>query len=189
MKPTLLLGTIIVAFAGFFGYYGVYLPQQAARAQVPLALQKEWSDQRAQADVASLLQRIEEYRRRLAPDSDASLLVNQVVSLANVAGVQLTRIVPESPRDVGGVTRLGVDLQFTSSYHQLGSFLDQIERAPTFIRVDRVEFSDAGGFNPSGQPSTQRPIHVVLSTLYVPPFSLADAPAGTSGPAGARPNS
>ncbi len=177
MQRTLVVGAMIVAFAGYFSYHSLYLPTRAARAQVPLALQKEQADQRAQADVAALVQNIEQYRRRLAPEADASWLVNQVVSLANAAGVQLSRIIPESPRDLGGVTRLGVDLQFTASYHQLGTFLDRIEQAPAFIRVDRVELSNSGGV----EPSSQRSIHVVLSTLFVRPFLFPGAAAGASG--------
>lgn len=175
MKRTLVVGAILVAFAGYFGYHGVYLPARAARAQMPLALQQEQADQRVQVEVAALVQEIEQSRRRLAPAPDASWLVNQVVSLANAAGVQLTRIVPESPRDLGSVTRLGVDLQFSASYHQLGTFLAHIEGAPAFIRVDRVELSDAGGV----EPSSQRSIHLVLSTLYVQPFLFPGAGALT----------
>ena len=79
MKRTLVVGAILVAFAGYFGYHGVYLPTRAARAQVPLALQQEQADQRVQAEVAARVEEIEQYRRRLAPEPDASWLVNQVV--------------------------------------------------------------------------------------------------------------
>ena len=69
------------------------------------------------------------------------------------------------------MTRLGVSLQVSASYHQLGAFLDRIERAPVFIRVDRADLSGASDTH----PSSERTIHVVLSTLYIPPFTLADA--------------
>ena len=169
LKRTLLPGTIIVAFAGFFGYHMVYRPQQAKLAEYPRALEREQGDYQAQTDVASLVERIESYRRRLAPQADTSWLVNEVVSVANDVGVQVTRIVPESPRDFQGVTRLGVSLQVTASYHQLGAFLDRIERAPVFIRVDRADLSGASDAN----PSSERTIQLVLSTLYIPPFRLA----------------
>ena len=173
LKQTLLLGTIIVAFAGFFGYHKVYRPQQAKLAEYPQVFEHEQADYQAQADVAALAERIESYRRRLSPEADTSWLVNEVVAVANDVGVQVTRIVPDPLRDVQGVTRLGVSLQVSASYHQLGAFLDRIERSPVFIRVDRAELS--GGSETASSP--ERTIQVVLSTLYVPPFTLADTHA------------
>jgi Tfp pilus assembly protein PilO len=169
LKQTLLLGTIIVAFAGFFGYHVAYVPQRAKLSEYPRVLEREQADYQAQAEVAALVERIESYRRRLPPKTDTSWLVNEVVSVANDVGVQVTRIVPEPPRDVQGVTRLGVSLQVSASYHQLGAFLDRIERAPVFIRIDRADLSGPSEVN----ASSERTIHVVLSTLSVPPFRLS----------------
>ena len=170
IQQTLLPGVMIVAFAGFFGYHMVYRPQQAKLAEYPLELAREQVEYQAQADVAALVERLESYRRRLPPEANTSWLVNEVVSVANDVGVQVTRIVPEPPRDLQGMTRLGVSLQVSASYHQLGAFLDRIERAPVFIRVDRTDLSGASG----ATPSSERTIQVVLSTLYIPPFLLAD---------------
>lgn len=169
LKQTLLLGTIIVAFAGFFGYHMVYRPQQAKVAEYPRVLEREQADYQAQADAAALMERVESYRRQLPPEADTSWLVNEVVSVANDVGVQVTRIVPEPPRDLEGVTRLGVSVEVSASYHQLGAFLDRIERAPVFIHVDRADVADAS----TGDSSSERTIHVVLSTLYIPPFRLS----------------
>ncbi|MBI4003895.1 MAG: type 4a pilus biogenesis protein PilO [Candidatus Omnitrophica bacterium] len=170
MKQTLLPGAIIVAFAGFFGYHMVYRPQQVKLAEYPRQLAREQADYQAQADVAALAERVESYRRRLPREGDTSWLVNEVVSVANDVGVQVTRIVPEPPRDFQGVTRLGVSLQVTASYHQVGAFLDRIERGALFIRVDRADLSGASDIH----PSSERTIQLVLSTLYVPPLTLAD---------------
>ena len=170
IKQTLLPGAIIVAFAGFFGYHMVYRPQQAKLAEYPREFEREQVDYQAQADVAALVERLESFRRRLPPKADTSWLVNEVVSVANDVEVQVTRIVPEPPRDLQGMTRLGVSLQVTASYHQLGAFLDRIERAPVFIRVDRADLSGASDTH----PSSERTIQLVLSTLYIPPFLLAD---------------
>ena len=183
IKQTLLLGTIIVAFASFFGYHMVYRPQQAKLAEYPRVFEREQADYQAQADVAALVERVEAHRRRLPPEANTSWLVNEVVSVANDVGVQVTRIVPEPPRDLQGVTRLGVSLQVTASYHQLGAFLDRIERAAVFIRVDRADLSGASDIN---NPSSERTIQVVLSTLYIPPFMLADTPAPTATLASSR---
>ena len=173
IQQTWLPGAIIVAFAGFFGYHFVYRPQQAKLAEYPRVLEHQQADYQAQADVAALVERVESYRRRLPAQADTSWLVNEVVSVANDVGVQVTRIVPEPSRDFQGMTRLGVSLQASASYHQLGAFLDRIERAPVLIRVDRADLSGASDAN----PSSERAIQLVLSTLYLPPFVLADPPA------------
>jgi len=183
MKGTLLLGTIIVAFAGWLGYYTVYRGQEAERARLQAALHEERTNQRNQADVAAVLEEIERYRQRLSPTADTSWLVKEVLALADAVGVQLTRIVPEPTRDLGGVSRLGLDLQFLASYHELGAFLDRLEHAPPFIRVDRVELMPTGTTG-QDQKATS---HVVLSTFYVPPVALSTAAgSGLSGSVSVR---
>ena len=52
-------------------------------------------------------------------------------------------------------------VQITASYHQLGTFLDQIEQSDRFITVERISMGYA---RDEGLPS----IRVAPSTLYLP---------------------
>ena len=163
MKETLVAGTIIVALTGFFGYHGIYGRQQAERARLLMELQAEQETQRAAADVAQVLQQIERFRERLSPTNDTSWLLNEVVKIADDAGVQPARIAPETPKALGPFTHLAVSLQFAASYHQLGSFLDQVERGTPFIRVESLRVSQAQS---SGSEGARAAVTLVLSTLY-----------------------
>ena len=170
MKPMLLLATIGVALVGFIGYHGVYVPQQEQVRLIQGQIDQERANQHAQQTVAALLEQLRQYRTHLPPEPDPSWLVRQVVSLGQESGIQVTSILQEPPKPFESFTLLAVTLQFTASYHTLGRFLDQLEHAPPFIRVDRLELADV---NPTTGDAT---IHLTVSTLYVPPLVQA-APA------------
>jgi hypothetical protein len=68
----------------------------------------------------------------------------------------------------------GINVQFTATYHKLGAFLDRLERATLFIRVDQLELSDPA--KDTGEAS----IRLTVSTLYVPSL----APGGEASPHG-----
>ena len=165
MNQTLLLGAIGVALAALFGYHSIYAPKQEQVRVIQEQITQEQGDQQARTDVAALLQHLERYRKRLAPEPDTSWLVREVVALSKRAGVQLATINQDAPQAFQKSTRLGVTFQFTAAYHQVGAFLDELERADHFFRVEHLDINRA---QEADQPSTVR---LVVSTLYVPPVS------------------
>ncbi len=167
MKPTLLLGVIGVAFVGFLGYYRLNGGQQQQVRLTHTQIAQEQDNQHAQADVASLLHQLEGYRKRLPPEPDPSWLVREVVAVGQPLGLQFTTITQGTPQEFSEFTRLTVTLEFTASYHQLGTFLDQVEHATPFLRVDRIDISSATGRDEAV------PVHVNLSTFYLPPIRAA----------------
>ena len=171
MKPTLLIGIVEVALAGFLGYNMLYLPKQREVQRVRAQQGEERTHQQTQTEVAAYLQQIERYRKRLPPEPDPAWLVRELVDLAKEPGVQLTSISQDEPQSLGQFTRLAVRLQLSATYHQLGSFLDAVERSDHFMRVDRLDIQQQG--------STDRPaIQLTFSTLYVSPLTTAAANAG-----------
>ena len=161
-QQTLLLVGIGVASVVLIGYHGLYAGQRKRVELIRGYVAQEQADQQATSNVAVLLAQLEQYRRRLAPEPDTSWLVKQVVSVSQDAGVQLASITQETPEAQQEFTRLTIHLQFSSNYHQLGQFLDRLEHAPPFIRVDRLEVTEPeGGHGPAM-------IGLVLSTFYVP---------------------
>ena len=162
MKPTLLLGGIGVALTALLGYNAVYGPYQRQVGVIRSQLADEQLTQRTQADVAALLQQVEQYRTQLPTEPDPSWLIREVVALSQKAGVQLTTINQEQPSVTEQSTRLAVTLQLSSSYHQFGAFLDEIEHADRFLQVDSVRMNR---FQSTGPIS----VEVTVSTLYLPP--------------------
>lgn len=162
MKPMMVMAGLGVVLGAFVSYNYVHQPQQKQVRRAETAIEEERAKQALQESVAALLKQVEQHRGRLATEPDSALLYREVVARAQQAGVQVTTIAQEPPQALQQYTRLGVNLQFTASYHQLGTFIDQLERAPLFIHVDRLE---------AGEPfsADQASIKLVLSALYLPP--------------------
>lgn len=164
MKPMVLMAGLGVVLGGFLSYNYVHKSQQQQVRRIKASIDQERAKHQWQEEVAVLLQQVEQYRKRLAAEADSSILYREVVALAQQAGVQVTTIAQEPPQTFQQYTRLGVNLQLSASYHQLGAFIDRLEQAPLFIHVDHLE---------AGEPFSgdQVSVKLVLSTLYVPPAS------------------
>ncbi len=172
MNQTLLLGLIGVVLAGLFGYHGIYAPKQKQVRVIQTQITDEQTNQQAQANVAGLLKQVEQYRDRLAPEPDTSWLAREVVALSKGVGVQLSAINQDAPQAVKKFTRLSISLQFSASYHQVGQFLDALERSDRFLHVDRL---DMGRPAEDGKSAIVR---LTVSTFYVPPVAKMAAASG-----------
>ena len=164
MKPTFLVGVIGLALTGVIGYHGLYVRQQERAHLIHAQAEQEQAKQDTQQELASLLIQIEQYRKRLPPEPDPSWLVREAVAFGQKAGLELTTIAKESPQQFQQFTRLAISVQFTATYHQLGTFLDYLESSDRFIRVEHLEMSSPK--ETEGKAS----IRLVLSTVYLPPL-------------------
>lgn len=164
MRPFFLLAGIGVALSALLGYNVIHVPQQEQVRLSQAQVAEEQATQQVQAEVAALLSQVERYRTRLPEEPDPAALVRDVVELAQQSGVQLTSITrgtPETPQGFSDVTRLTVDLAGSASYHQLGAFLDALERSERFLRVERFAISRARDQEPTA-------VQMSVSTLYLP---------------------
>ena len=162
MKPALLLQAVGVALFVLIGYNFIYVPQRKETRLVQDQLAREQTKQRLATDTADVLEQLSAYRHRLPPEPDSSWLVREVVATAQRSGIELTTISQTAPQNLPQFTFLSVDVQFTATYHQLGAFLDHLERSASFIRVDNLSVN---AFGDQGQTAVQ----ASLSTLCVPP--------------------
>ena len=164
MKSTLLIGAVILAVMFPVGYNMVYSPQQAKLHAIQQQMAKEQANQQAQIETDALLRQLEQERIRLPKEPNPSWLVSEAVALGEKAGLQLTNISQEPNQALGPYTRLAISLEFSASYHQLGTFLDRVEQSPSYIRVETLTVAP----NPNHQELAQ--IKLILSTAYVPPI-------------------
>ena len=165
MKPLLVSGLLAFAVAGLLGYNVVYKGYQEKLHLVQTHIAQEQATQRLQKEVADLYRQIEQYRKRLAPQPDPSWLVNQVAAFGEQSGLKFSTIDREAPQELSQYTRLAVTLQFSATYHQLGLFLDQVERAQYFFRVERLDVAKP---DRTGDAAS---VLLVLSTVYLRPVS------------------
>ena len=162
-RPVPLLIGIGVFMAALIGYNALYIPQQEQVRLSQAKIVEEQATQQVQAEVTGLLSRAERYRARLPQEPDPSALVRDVVELAQRSGLQMTSITREPPEASAEFTRLSVTLQCTASYHQLGAFLDALERSDRFLQVDHLQMDRRA-------PTEPIAIRLTMSTLHVPPL-------------------
>ena len=164
MKPAVLIVATGVVASALIGYNAVYAPQERQVRVIEATISQERVNQATRADVATLLTSVEQYRKRLPREPSPSWIVHEAVTLSHQAGVQLATISQAAAQPYEQFTRLSVDIHFRASYHQLGSFLDAIENASSFLFVDHLEILES---HDSGDQAT---MHLALGTLYVPPL-------------------
>ncbi len=171
MKPTLLLAAMGVALTGMFGYHAIYARQQAQLRVIRSQITDAQADQGTQQVAAGLMKELEGYRKRLAPEPDPSWLVRETMSLMNASGLQLTSVAQEAPRAVSTTpfTRLSISLQCRGTYHQVGEFVDRLERAGVFIKVETLDLAPPV----KDGLSTAR---LVISTVHAPSVVPAGMP-------------
>ena len=162
MKPLPIVLAIIVATACGIGYYGIHVPAQNEVRLIQTQIAEERANQNTKGDVSALLSQIERYRERLPKDADPSWLAQEVMALAQKTGIQLATITQDAPQQLDTSTHLSVNLQLTATYHQLGAFLDEVERSPHFIRVDRLSVDRIEG-------DDRGLVQVTFSTVVLPP--------------------
>ena len=165
MNQTLLAGALGLALTGLVSYNLVHVPQRRAAELIRQQIAEEQKHRQAQVEVSALLKEVEQHRTQMPPEPDPAWLVQKVVELGREAGVQLTGISQDVPQRVGEFTRLSVAVEITASYHQLGTFLDQLEQSDGFIRVERIDISPSWQQREDGGLGA---IRLVLSTLYLP---------------------
>jgi len=150
-----------VAASGIVGYNQCYLPQLRKAQRIQQQIEQEQTNQQLATEVAGVFRQIERYRQQLPQEPDPSWVVRQAVTLGQRAGILLTNITPVPAEERPQYTRLSVGLQFRASYHQLGAFLDQIERDPSFFLIERLELGEPA------EQSDQAAVQMTLSTLHV----------------------
>ncbi|MBI2094225.1 MAG: type 4a pilus biogenesis protein PilO [Candidatus Omnitrophica bacterium] len=163
MKPQLLFASIGIVVGVLIGYNFIYMPHQQQVQKIHRQIADEQKRQNASAQVASSLLRLESYRKRLPPEAASSWLIDQVLSASKVAGCSLSAIEPEAPQPyLQQLVRIGVRLQLKATYHQLGVFLDELERSGYWIRTEDLKISQAP------QEGGAAYVQMTLGSLYLP---------------------
>lgn len=162
MKAPLLTGVVAIAVAVPLGY-NIHRHAQAQLRAIRQRIAQEQMLQRTQTEIGATLEQVERYRKRLPSEPNTSWLVNEIVTLTEQANLQLSTITQTPPQVFPQFTRLAIEIELSASYHQLGTFLDRLERAEQFIQVEHLEM--LSGNEKDGNVR----IRLMLSTIYLPP--------------------
>ena len=171
MKPMVVGAAVGLVLAYLVGYNTIYARQRGQAQVIRQQIVQEQKDQRIQHETATVLQQMERYHTQLPQEPDPSWLVHEAMAASQQAGVDIASIQQDNPQVGKQFTRLAITLQFRATYHQLGAFLDRLERSGSFIRVDQLGVGTSKG--ESKKPSVQ----LTLSTIYVPSALTSDVAA------------
>lgn len=184
LHPAVLLGAFGIVLTGLVGYNFIHAPQRRQTGRLQAQLAEQQLKQQTVTELAALFQDLERYRERLPAAPDPSAFTQEIVALAQQAGIQLTSINQQPPETVGPLTTIALNVEFSASYHQLGAFIDTLERSHRFIRVNQFSFAGgdtampqatAGHDKEPGEPQVS--VRLTCSTFYLPPLLPDGAPS------------
>ncbi len=160
MRPGLVSGLLVLLAAGLLGSR-IYAREQAKLVNIHQQFSEEQQRQALREDLASRLRQLDQIRSHLAPEVETEWLFEQVHTLAQNVGINVTSLTPLPPKPLEEFTQVGVNVQFESSYHQLGTFLSQLENAPAFLQVDDLEVG-------TGPQTGVLSVRITISSFSVP---------------------
>ena len=162
MKATLLAGVVAVAVVAPLGY-NIHRSYQMKLRATDDRITQEQALQRTQADITATIQSMDRYRSRLPTEPNTSWLVNDAVKISEQANLQLSTVTQAAPQVLPQFTHLSIEIELTTSYHQLGDFLDRLERAEHFIQVEHLDILS------KDERSGKARMRLSLGTIYLPP--------------------
>ena len=166
IKPGVVSAVVVLAFAGFVGYYSIHQPTQQKRRELQDRLSLERQTQALKENLIRDVEEIEQLRRRLPSKPETGWLLQAVGDVAKAESIQLASISPEEPTRLQDAARLSVSLRFLASYHQLGRFLGALENSPNFLWIDTMEVS-------RDQATGAAQVALTVSSMWIPPFTIS----------------
>ena len=106
---------------------------------------------------------VEKLRTALPSEEELPAVIERLSGLASQTGVKLQLITPSPPASGPALYKeIPIDIEALAGFHQLGTFLDILERSDRFMRVERLRVARQD----RGRPAA---VQLVISTIYVPP--------------------
>lgn len=167
MKPLVMGAVVGLVLTYLIGYNQIYSRQQNQVRLLRSQLAQEQANQSLQKETEGLFKQLDEYRAQLPAEPDPSWLAREAMSASNRAGIEIDSIQQDPPRTDKLATHISVNLVFQATYHQLGTFLDALEKSDHFMRVERL--SVASDRSSAGQSRIQ----LTLGTIALSPQSAA----------------
>jgi len=94
-----------------------------------------------QEQIAKTEEEIAEVERRLPNDKRAPELFRELNYLAEVAHQQYKSMDAKEVKDQGTYIEIPLEISLTADYHNLGRYINMIERSKRFAKVDQLEIA------------------------------------------------
>lgn len=110
-------------------------------AQLQEAKERERILPQLQEQIAATEEEIAEVERRLPNDKRAPELFRELNYLAEVAHQQYKSMDAKEVKDQGPYIEIPLEITLTADYHNLGRYINMIERSKRFAKVDQLEIA------------------------------------------------
>lgn len=154
-RKKLLLGALLVAALGVFGFERVYVPKMARLQELEERLELLRTRNQAARAIAAGGTAAAEVERRLAvhreqlvavenlipSDEELPDLLNAIAAEAQAAGVELSLIQPVGATQEPFYTRRSYDLAALGSYHELADFVTRTASLPRIVTPTNLSLS------------------------------------------------
>jgi Tfp pilus assembly protein PilO len=161
---TLVVGVGLLVVAAFIGFQFIYNPRAAQVQGIQNQIRQESLAREQRKEVAQLLDKIAVDLSLLAPEADPAWLAREALALASDAGIRVNMVNQKDVLQEADQLRLSVAIDGSGTYHQLGKYIDLIERSKQFMWVERMDV------RPLGKEGGVLSIQMVISSVYVPPL-------------------
>ena len=138
ISKTLILTAVVVIVTLFIGVVFIVIPFLSKNKAFRADILHERDRNILIGTVRALDKHLKVYEKRLPKGRGVSWLLSQVSDMASEEGIDISSIKPGTPEKRGLYTKLYVEMDIGSTYHQLGRFISKVESSEKFLRVERI---------------------------------------------------
>ncbi len=143
-KNISVLTLVILVISVLLGYQLVYAPKMSTLRALEELQQTERKKQLLYDELTVYEKKVASYEKRWFPRGKEEItLLNRVREMAGEAPVHITAMVPQKKEDFPskGYRKFPIAVAFSSTYHQLGAFMAEVENTETLMKIDRLFFT------------------------------------------------
>lgn len=144
----------------------IYQVQKRQINYLKREIKEEETKSRLIKEMIALNKRMESYQKRLPLQKNISWLMGGVTRLAKDAQIKIISFQPKKVDKQEGYLRIPLAVRVSGDYHELGGFLEKIESAKEFIKLDSLNLNIAKATDEAGKEA--EPVaDLVVSTIYM----------------------
>jgi type IV pilus assembly protein PilO len=174
---------VLVSAGAIFGFWHFYVSEQQAdltmrqsrltglRADIQKGVATAKQLPQFEAQVAELESRLESLRQVLPEEKDVADTLRRIQGLATKSNLAIQRFQPGKPVQQKMYAEVPYRLQAEGTYHNLGSFFDQISKFPRIINISEISIK---------AKSPVEPDRTITAECVATTFVLQEGAAGVA---------
>jgi len=123
---------------------------------------------RYKIQIEDLRKKLSFHKKKFSTKKEISYLLKELSDMAKDSGVKITAIKPYpaiTTAELDGATtayqKFPISIKATCGYHQLGSFLSELENADTFMRISDIRITE------TSQNPLEHLVYILVNTYII----------------------